>query len=274
MKQSRILIVLLAVLLLGALPVRAASAYVVDDAGLLTQDELLSLEEEAKALSDAWGLDVVIVTTWSLDGRSAQSWANDYYDSHGYGQGPTYSGLLLLLAMEDRDWAVSTCGNAISILPDAAIDRLMEQVLPDLSDGAYYAGFRAFLQNLPDYFQPYQEDPITSYPEPGADSQNRVHMLPGQIHLGWLIGLSLAVAGISVGIMAAAMKTAVPQNTAGYYLDPGSFHLYQSRDWFLYSRTSRARRSESSASGSGHRSGGSSHRSSGGRSHGGRSGKF
>ncbi len=274
MKQSRILIVLLVVLLLGALPVRAASAYVVDDAGLLTQDELLSLDDEAKALSDAWGLDVVIVTTWSLDGRSAQSWANDYYDSHGYGQGPTYSGVLLLLAMEDRDWAVSTCGNAISILPDAAIDRLMELVLPQLSDGAYYAGFRAFLQNLPEYFQPYQEDPITSYPEPGADSQDRVHMLPGRIHLGWLIGLSLAVAGISVGIMAAAMKTAAPQNTAGYYLDPGSFHLYQSRDWFLYSRTSRVRRSESSSSGSGHRSGGSSHRSSGGRSHGGRSGKF
>ena len=57
--------------------------------------------------------DVIVVTVASLDGKTAESYADDYFDFNGYGLGQDRDGILLLLSMEDRDWAISTHGFAL-----------------------------------------------------------------------------------------------------------------------------------------------------------------
>ena len=100
-------------------------AYVVDDAGLLTDSEENSLNETLKEISNRQSCQVVVVTTNSLDGKSAEAYADDYYDYNGYGK----DGILLLVSMEDRDYGISTCGYATEAFTDAGINYIKNKFL-------------------------------------------------------------------------------------------------------------------------------------------------
>ena len=86
---------------------------VVDGADLLSGAEESDLTEKIDSIVQNYDMDVVILTVNTLGSKSASAYADDYYDYIGYGIGSDHSGLLLLIAMEERTWAVSTCGDAI-----------------------------------------------------------------------------------------------------------------------------------------------------------------
>ena len=117
---------LLLVLLTISLPVTFAAAlpHVVDEANLLTSHELQSLSQQAETIGDRYQVDVVILTVVSLEGKDPESYADDYYDQRGYGLGSDRSGILLLISTESRDWAISTCGQAITWVTDQDLERL------------------------------------------------------------------------------------------------------------------------------------------------------
>lgn len=258
---------------------------VIDDAGLLTDIERNELEEKAKSLRSTYEMDVVILTVDTLNGKSAQNYADDYYDENGYGYGNDYSGILFLLAMEEREWYISTCGDAIYAFPDYGLDRLGELVVPDLSGGDYYNAFVRYLDALPSYFEEYGEgQPMDGHGEPNYNpdpySPNRreeiVYYQPKhQVNIAVSLLLGVVAAVIVILVMCSTMNTRRRQSGAANYLKPGSYHLYNHQDLFLYSRVSKVRRQENNGGHGGGRSGGSHvHRSSGGRSHGGRGGRF
>ena len=244
------------VLLLLTTSVSAAGGYpkIVDDAGLITDSAESSLSVQAERISDTYGVDVVIVTVYSLDGESAQDYADDYFDYNGYGIGADYSGILLLISMEYREWAISTCGECIRYFSDWELDQLFDSMSYDLSNGRYEDAFSTYLDEL--------DASLAS--ETSGDSGGSTSIVQ-KVLISLLIGA--IVAGIALGIMRSNMNTAKRQRNAGSYLVDGSFHMYRQLDIFLYSRTSRTRKEQQS-------SGGSVHRGSSGRSHGGRSGRF
>ena len=41
-------------------------------------------------------------------GKTAEAYADDYYDYNGYGYGENDDGLLLLVSMGEREWAITT----------------------------------------------------------------------------------------------------------------------------------------------------------------------
>lgn len=269
-----------------ALSVCANDNRIVDDADLLTDSEEESLEEAAAQAVEELGMDVVIVTCNDLEGKSAQSYADDYFDYNGYGVGSDYSGVLLLVCMDTREWAVSTCGEAIDRLQDYGIDALMDGVLPDLSDGNYEDAFAAFISDL-SWYTDYGVTPLPDYDYDNdfgyADEPDSYEKPEEEPHFGlFQIMLSLvagcAAGGVTLGVMRGKMNTARAQNGASGYLD-GGLELNHRMDTFLYSQTSRTAKPQQTSSSSGrsssHRSSRSStHRSSSGRSHGGRSGRF
>ena len=57
----------------------------VDDADLLTDSEEQELNTELDEISEKQQCDVVVVTKNSLDGKSAQDYADDFFDYNGYG---------------------------------------------------------------------------------------------------------------------------------------------------------------------------------------------
>ena len=88
--MKRMISILFAMLLLF-LPVVTVCAEepkrLVDGADLLTDTEEAELLQELNEISVRQQFDVVVVTTTSLDGKSAMEYADDYYDYHGYGMG-------------------------------------------------------------------------------------------------------------------------------------------------------------------------------------------
>ena len=290
MKKTIILCLFCFLLLFStSLPVAASSPKIIDDAGLLTPEQVDLLEAKATALVDEYQMDVVIVTVWSLDGKSSEAYADDYFDYNGYGIGEEFSGILLLLSMEYRDWAISTCGETIYALTDYSIQSVFSQISSYLAADEYYNAFNCYLDALVPYFKSYKAgDPIDGYAgeysgpgiyTPGA-SDDTVYYDELKYTPNWygkkILTALLAgtvVATIALGIMRSQMNTARQQRGATSYMNSGSYNLKIQRDMFLYSNVRKVRRQESSSGGS--RGGGSSvHRSNSGRSHGGGHGKF
>ena len=260
--------VLLCLCCLLSLPfcVSAAENRVRDDAGLLYESEIRSLNDQIHEIKDSYQFDIVIVTTTDLGGLSAKEYADSYYDYHSYGCGNDRTGVLLLVDMGSRQWYISTCGEAIYALDDYALDHLEKDLVYFLSSGEYYGAFECFVNSLPKYFESYRQgdygnvynpsydyDPY--YPENSTTGKNPLIA----------VGVGLLAAVITILIMRSSMNTAKRQREALDYQKEGSYHLHTQRDMFLYSRTSRTRKQQSSGSSSGHRSSGGSHGGRGGR---------
>ena len=116
----------------------------VDEEGLLTEAEQIALEEELERISTEQKCDIVIVIPKTLGSKTATEYADDFYDDNGYGYGETKDGILLLVCMEERDWATSTAGRAQDWFDDATLTRIENGFLPKLSDGDYLGAFVNF----------------------------------------------------------------------------------------------------------------------------------
>lgn len=236
----------------------------VDDAFLLTDEENTKLLKKLDEISERQKLDIAIVTVNSLEGHTATEFADDFYDYNGYGMGEGYDGILLLISMGDRDWAISKFGFGITAFTDAGLNRMTGQFIPYLSNGDFYKAFETFANLSDDY--------IT---EARAGKPYDVSNLPKKPPSPLLIPISLVIGAIIslilTGIMKGQLKSVSMQRTATSYVRQNSLNLIGSKDIYLYNVVSKRARPKESKSSSG---GSTTHKSSSGRSHGGSSGKF
>ena len=290
MKKHIPLLIFIAVLLTFIQPVLAVQPKIVDNADILSDFEESALEDKARELVQEYSMDIVIITIPSLNGRISSDYADDYYDYNGYGIGNDFSGVLFLLSMEEREWAISTCGDTIYALTDYGIQELFYSISGYLSQDRYYDAFDAYLEELTYYFQAYENgSPVDGYrdpydgpgsyePVPGDDVVYYPGKDPGMgdylriLLISLLIGA--AAGGIVLLVLRGQMNTAVAQSGAGSYLNPGSFDIRRHQDIYLYSNVSRQRKPDPNQSARGHGGGSRVHRSSSGRSHGGGRGRF
>ena len=259
--NRRLVSLVLSLLLLGAcIPfARALSYRVHDEARLMTHEEIAELETIAEDVSSATGLDLVILTVGSLGDKSPSTYADHYYDSNGYAD----DGLLFMLAMEERDWYISTSGEAIRIFDDDAIDQLLAAGLPWFSEGYYQQGFYEVLHEVEQITRNYSHSQTTNNAAPSARRTSEPSRAGKMILISILIGI--AVSGITILIMRSSMNTKRKQRSAADYLMPGSYHLRTRQDIFLYSNVTKTPRQQSTSS---------THGSSSGRIHGGGGTKF
>jgi uncharacterized protein len=218
--------------------------YVIDDADVLNDDEETALQARLDDLSKRAECHVIILTVEGIGDSDPWEYAKTYFRMNGYGWGEDDSGILLLLSMEERDWAVYTYGKAYDEFDGSALDTLENEMLPYFGENNYFAGFNAYADVV--------EDTLI-------------------YHFNFLFYLSIAavigiiLAFITVSAMKSQLKSVRTGRTATDYVRSGSFNLTRSLDIYLYRNITRVRRSNESSSPS---RGGS--RSSGG----GRSGKF
>ena len=267
--MKRVLALLLLVLLL-TLPVSASAPLLVDEARLLTDTEAAVVLETLTAITEATGLDVVIVTVDSLDGMTAMAYADDYYDYHDY----STDGVLLLVAMGEMEWHITTSGTALSLVTNAEAEQIGDAIVPYLSAGNYEMAFVTYAEQV-QYHATTQAVPDETvhghaYDYDDYDYDVRVGKDPQGFLVCLVIGVVIGL--IAVLIMKGQLKSVRSQNAAGSYVVPGSFGLTESHDLFLYRNLNRRPISQNNGS-SGHGSGGI-HMSSSGRSHGGAGGRF
>jgi len=233
----------------------------VDSSGLLTEEQAEKLTEKLDGVSERQNLDVIIFTVDSLEGYTATEYADDAFDYNGFGMGASYDGILLLLSMEEREWAISTHGYGITAFTDAGQKYIVDNIIGHLSDGDYYEGFDKFV-DLADNFitqaktgAPYDTNNLPKKP-----------MSPIWILISILGGV--LIGAIVTGGMKSSLKSVSKQRVAGNYLVSTVMSPSSNKDLYLYSVVTKTEKPKESETGS------STHVSSSGRTHGGSSGKF
>lgn len=240
---------------------------VVDQADLLSPDEEEALRKKLNEISMRQKMDVVVVTAVSLEGKTAQAYADDFYDFNNYGYGSDYDGVLLMVCLTTRDYWVSTCGYGIDVFTDAGLDHLNEQYVGYLSDGDYAKAFDVFAEGCDDYITqarngtPYDWDTLPKEPFP---------LFKNAIVC---VVIGFVIAFIVMAVLKGQLKSVRSQSGASDYAQRGSMNVTQRQDLFLYRKVDRRAKPKDTGS-SGSRGGSSTHRSSSGRSHGGGGGKF
>lgn len=253
--------------------------YLRDNAGLLTEDDATALQAHLQSVSDQVQANIVVITVDSLDGKSAQDYADDTYDydtTSGWRYGE--DGALFLIAMDERQWAISTSGSCIQFLHEGALDHMEEVIVPYLSDGNYYQAFITFADLTADYcvFEPndvpagYHADPYYSSDEPyEVAGLSPLGFLPVALLVGFLLAL------LPLSAMKSQLHSVKMQSGTWAYQKGNGLRVTHAKDLFLYRHVTKKPipRDDPPRSGGGH-GGGRIHTSSSGRSHGGRSGGF
>jgi len=242
---------------------------VVDNADLLTATQEDNLREILSDISEKQNMDVVVVTTNTLDGKTPEAYADDYYDYNGYKE----DGCLLLVSMEDRDWYISTKGYGITAVTDYGIRVLEELVVPDLSNGDYYDAFVMYASTVDDFASEARDGNAYDVDNEYMGEYGAVTFEDDSRDNGEAIFVSLVVALVVAFVIVKLVKNSYRpvqfSRSAANYLMDGSLRVTQQYDHFLYSTVSKVRRESNSGSG-----GSSTHTSSSGSSHGGGGGKF
>lgn len=263
--------------LFGMMTVSAAESCVYDEAGLLTAEEKETLNTLAQSCEENWDLNFLAVTTEDTEGKTAQTYADEFYDSW-FPESTEEDGVLYLIDMEHREIYISTSGLAQRYLTDQRITYILDDAYGYAAVGDYYGTFRSFFENTEYYLQ--QGIPSDQY-NYDIETGEKDYAKPKY----QLTSMECLIA-LSAG-MAAAVGTVLGVK-AKYQLKFEDFHYdaYTDSEIQLAVKEDRLintivthRRIPRNDSGSGGRSSGGSgrstvHHSSSGRSHGGGGRKF
>ncbi len=229
--------------------------YVTDDAGLLTADEDLQLEQLAEDVSHQYGVGVYVIT---LDDYRDYGFGDvyettsDIYHTYTMGEGEGRDGIMLLLSMSDRDWAMFCYGEKCEYAFDSyGQEKLEEAFLDNFSENDWYGGFADYITQCSVYLQKAADG------KPVRESPAFAIII--------VVGMSLFVALLAVAFLWMLMSNVSKKATASDYI-AGNLNLLGKTDVFAY-RTETRRKIQRSS-----HSGGSRSHSGGGGS--GRSGKF
>lgn len=247
--------------------------YVVDSAEVLTTDELETLKYKLAQISDENNIDVGIVTVEYLNGKTAQEFANDLFEQNKFGKGENRDGILLLVATEDREWAMSTHGSAKEAFNQDGLDYLSGEFLPYLSDDDYYSAFENFLNNAQELGAMYvagnpyrvEYDEEGNYPIEGEPIKEEGINNSVWIPLSIVIGC--AISFVIMMMYKSQLKSVKSESRADDYLI--DMKLVKSQDIFLYRTVTRTMRPKNEDHGNNFNNSGG-----GGGSYGGSSGSF
>lgn len=271
----RLFILMAAFLLAFSMPIAVfaagSKARVVDDGDLLSSNEEQALLAKVNEISERQQCDVVIVTVPTLAGKDSETFADDYFVQNGYGIGSRRDGILLMVCMEERDYAISTTGFGIDAFTDYGVGYIQERFLPELSNQYFYTAFDTFADLCDEFLtQARNGNPY--------DVNNEVGKEPFKPTVGLFGGtgaVSLALGHLfsygSASSKKASLKSVAKQTRAGHYMT--DFNLTKKEDLYVRSHTTSSTVTKSSETRSGG-GGSSTHVGSSGMSHGGAHGKF
>ena len=262
---------------------------VFDQAGLFSETEIIQLEEKIAQCRKSTKMDVVIVSAYADGERSAEEYADDYYDYGGFGVGKKASGVLLLYYMDGPgqpggECYISTTGTMINMLTDERIESILDDVYGDLGNRDFAGAAEHFLEDVKAYVKEGVESGQYTYDRDTGEIV-RYH----SIRL-YEVAIAMVIAGILAGFVCLdikkryAMKQSSREvsNSLQAYRADCAFHFSVAGDKMVnkYVRSVPIPRNTSSGSGGRGHSGSSSagrstiHTSSSGSSHGGGGRRF
>lgn len=271
MVMKKVFICLILVLIMMSVSVTAFASYDYSDgdrASLLNDfaDVIPDYEEEnilseLERISTVYQCETAILIVSTTNGRDITAFADDYYDTYGFGYGYNDNGIMLVISVLDREFAITTNAYATGTFSGELLVYLEDTFVPYLSDDDFSSASRVFTDACEDVLSGEVSGYYAS--SNGADSIFSLNSVIAAV----LIGIAGGV--IYVLYLKSQLKTVRRKSDAADYLVPGSFQLTQQRDVFLYRNVTKTAKPKQNSSG-----GSGSHSSSSGRSHGGSRGSF
>ena len=277
MKKKLFIALLLCLTLCVSLGISASASalgYVTDTCGLLSQDELAALNEQAKTVSEYYncGVYVLVVNDYrDYVNGSIEDFSEAIYESYALGLGNGRDGVVLSLSMAERDYDLCAYGDfANYAFTDYGKGKLAETFLDNFRNNDWFGGFADYIGNSTTLLEKAKQgNPLDTIvyeqlpEEPGWDS----------FELVLIVGISCAVAFAVCSVFKAQMKNTGKKRYANEYMNFSRSNLRVRSDQFLHRDVVRTRihRDDDAGRPSGGRPGGT-RINSGGFSH--RSGKF
>lgn len=125
---------------------------VFDQAGLFSEAEKSSMEEEIASMRKDMNMDVVIITTDDAGGKSAERYSEDFYTNGNFGTGKDYSGVIFLIDMDNRELYIAPVGMMNRFLTDKRWNEILDNAYEGASNGDYAASAEAFLDGVRQYY--------------------------------------------------------------------------------------------------------------------------
>lgn len=243
--KKKVLSLLTALLLVATLFTTAFAAdspvsCVTDISGILTYDEWEALETRAQDISQRTncGVYIVILDDYTNYGEG------DVYDvasqifknaDNGFGVGTDRSGILLLLSMNERNWAMFVNGeNAKYAFDNYGQTALEDAFLSDFGENDWYGGFSGYLDGCDEYL---------TLAASGKPVRKSVFM-----SIIVVVGISCGISLIVCLSLKGKMKTVHRKVEAKTYIASGGLCLTDSYDRYTHT-TQTSRYIEKSTSG-------------------------
>ena len=236
--------------------------YVFDLRGMLSDGEREQLEDRAEdiALRRSCGIYTLFVEDFTAYGYGDDPYTALYqiYHAEGLGVGEDRNGVIIMLSMKERDYAMFVYGEWAEYAFDRyGAEQLEGRFLPNFSDGDWYGGISNYLTACDEFLELAEAGkPVRSSPLPA---------------IGIAVAVSCLIAFLVCMILKGQMKSVRKGVDANVYTTAGGgLKLTDSYDHYTHTTETR-RKIESDSGGGGRSSGGTVSRSGGGH---GRSGKF
>lgn len=239
MKKKISLIIAAIILSLAfAFPALAEGIYVVDDAGLLSENQESFLTSKFEAISSRQGCDVVFMTTDDTGEYDVATYADLFTQREEYGEDV----VLLMLDMQHRKMYISTKGACIGMFTDAGLEYIFDNI-QDYATARDYSGMAEKFAGLADEFiaqaktgKPYDTGYMPGDVQPGPEPSEGGKLADFEwvkaIIIAIVIGLIIAL--IITLVKRSAHKSVARKYEAADYVVPGSMVLTRCDDQFLY----------------------------------------
>lgn len=231
----------------------ASDQYVYDEAGLLTVEEAAELDERADAVSEKYGLGVYMIAVGDYKDYSTSDvymTTTEMYHGLGLGKGEAKEGMVLLLSMQERDYATFFFGEHVEYAFDEYGQSQMEkEFLDNFGNDDWYGGFSDYISVCDEYLG------LAASGNPVREDYSFFFVI--------VVVSSLLIAFVAVTLLKSSMKSVHKGTVANEYVTANGLNLAKKSDVFLYNTQTRRTVESSSKSKSQSGGGGS-----------GRSGKF
>ena len=197
----------------------SADQYVADTAGLLSEDQRAELAQLAAEASAKYNSGVYVVTVndyRDYNSESPYEAAKTIYNTCGFGLGEDRSGTMLMLSMNDRDYAYIARGDFGNYaFTDYGKDKLEQEFLDDFRNDDWYGGFRDFITESADYMAlaeagtPVDVEPV-----------NKAAVAAGSVGVG--AAVSCAGSALKCNGLKKKMKTVYTKADATEYIAGGN----------------------------------------------------
>ena len=238
-----LLAVIAAVIALIALPLKtkAANAYVFDEAGVLSAEDLARLNNMAEEITNRQECGVYVVITSDQHGYSERAYAQGIFMNYGLGYGDPkgVSGVLLAIAYDESYYDSVAYGAASDVFTTTRLDVLNDKVYDGLSSGDWAGACESFIYecdriltntNYHYYIPNYTDNTISQNVVQSSAAERRAKWFGSLPFAGVFSGL---IGFFSVLVMKGKNKNTGEAVNADRYIVKNGVNLKISNDQFL-----------------------------------------